>query len=137
MKKGLSSLVASMLLVAISLVAIGIVYNIFSSTSRLSPETNCALSSINPPIKILNVCSSEGLIRVTLERSLEGELTSIDIIKEGSQRAVWRCGNLCGQCTLPNAGESKIYYLQDSVASGTIQLLADSCPVSKSDIIAC
>ncbi len=146
-KKALSSVIAVVLLISISILAVGILstYVIKSSKSiQLSPESSCLDLKINQALKIESVCYDSKLaikeIKTTIRRNINTEqissLSFTHIIENKRER--WEVGGTCANCKLPEQGESKVYNLAPSdFEGGELILSTSSCELDRKEIKPC
>lgn len=146
-KKALSGVIAVILLISISILAVGIIstYVIKSSKSvQLSPESSCLDLKINQALKIESACydstSAIKEIKTTIKRNINTEqISNIDfthIIENKKER--WEVGGQCETCKLPEQGESKIYNLAPSdFEGGELIISSSSCELDRKEIKPC
>lgn len=144
-KRALSSVIAVVLLISISIIAVGIIstYVITSSKSiQLSPESSCLDLKINQALKIESVCYNSTIkeIKTTIKRNINTEqISSIDFthISE-NKKEKWEVGGQCLNCKLPEQGESKLYNLAPSdFEGGELILSTSSCELDRKEIKEC
>lgn len=133
-RKGLSTIVASLLVLVFSITLAVSVALLVTDTVRasLAPATNCALLQLNPPITIdtLFYDGESSTLTLTLTRSLTAPaFNSLQFnIASSSQSAGWICADICGACTLPASGESQTYTFTDvPEGSSSLSISADGC----------
>ena len=139
-KKALSTIVASLILILLSLVAVSILWTTFNNLAnriQMSPEINCFDIKIQPPIKINSVCYSEEKkqIDVELKRNLEElQINSLGLITETGE---WECSSTCGNCLILNTGETKTYFIDGETKPKEIVLKIDECIIETESIGDC
>jgi archaellum component FlaF (FlaF/FlaG flagellin family) len=144
-KKALSGVIAVVLLISLSILAVGIIstYVIKSSKSvQLSPEYSCLDLKINEAIKIESACYNSNIkeIKTTIKRNINtDQISSIKFthIAENKKEA-WEVGGSCLNCKLPEQGESKLYNLAPSdFSSGELIISSSSCELDRIKIKEC
>ena len=140
-KKALSNIVASLVIILLSLVAVS---TIWVTTKKLidnvalSPEIDCLDIKIQPPIKINSVCydSINKQIKVELKRNFqELQINSISILSNSGLE--WKCSSTCGNCLILNSGETKTYLLNEETQPAKITLAIEDCIIETKNVGNC
>ncbi len=134
-RKGVSSVVSTLLIVLVGIIIVGsIAFIIIRSTVTLSPTASCSSLSINPPISLQNICISslKDELSLTLKRTIEDtDITILNFeLHDGERRAEWLCSSFCGDCDILEPGSSKTYFLNTALYSpeiAVIQIRVDGC----------
>ncbi|MDO8460367.1 MAG: hypothetical protein Q7S74_04615 [Nanoarchaeota archaeon] len=147
-KKAISDVVATVLIVLLVLVAVGIVGIYIKKTVSeplLGPESSCLNTQVRNILSIESACYNEnsGYVKVNIERSLqEDSLDSFDFVliqgqSKESQR--WRVGGSCVGCVLPGVGEKKVYDLDagKSEEGSIVHVLVSGCGVASENVGTC
>ena len=139
-KKALSTIIATTIIILISLVAITMLWmSVKKLTERvtLSPEISCLDIKFDAPITIKSLCynSETQKIETELKRNIEDiKINSIYLLSDASE---WRCGVECQQCILLKQGETKKYFLDSEQKPKEITLKIENCIIETKDIISC
>ncbi|MFQ5531580.1 MAG: hypothetical protein ACE5ES_03110 [Candidatus Nanoarchaeia archaeon] len=133
-KKGLGTVIATVLLIVFSLTAVatlGIIIQKTVNNLLASPEFTCLDFQTNPAINIKTVCydeESKDLI-VNLERKISNlEIISLEIVTNSEQ---FFCGSSCGNCEILNQGLNKNYYFNTQKAPDKISLKVNNCFINE------
>lgn len=139
-KKALSNIIASLILILLSLVAVSMLWVTFNNLStkiQMSPEINCFDIKIQPPIKINSACfnSEKNQIEIELKRNLEElQINSLGLITETGE---WKCSSSCGNCVILNEGETKTYFLEAETKPKEIIFKINECVVETESVGDC
>ena len=139
-KKALSNIIASLILILLSIVAVSMLwttFNNFATRIQMSPEINCFDIKIQPPIKINSACYNEERkqLEVELKRNLEElQINSLELITETEE---WKCSSACGNCIILNTGETKTYFLDEETKPKEIILKINECIIETKSIGNC
>ena len=140
-KKALSNIIATLIIISISLLAIALIWNIFNNLAKeikMSPEINCFDIKIQPPIKINSACynSENKQIEIELKRNFnEIQINSISISSDSNSE--WQCSSTCGNCIILNSGEIKTYFLNEETQPKEIILQIEDCIIEIKNIGDC
>ena len=133
-KRGVSNIIATILIILVSVAAVGILWFYITNTIKpaLSPENSCFDFSINSPIKIDSACfnPASGNIEIKITRSFDSPpLNNLNFfINSDSISHGWSCSNACGTCSILNKGESKKYYFNSENQNNTkVYVQSDKC----------
>lgn len=147
-KKGLSDVLANVMLILLAIVAVGIVgaaVKQFVSSPSFSPQFSCLDMQASRHIYFDSACynSTSGEVNVAVKRTLSDrfEIKELRFVIdfEGKDSASWRCGGGCTNCNVLDLGNRRIYYF-DVRGLGkptAINLLADGCDAGKIDVRGC
>lgn len=139
-KKAISSIIATLIIILVSLVAVSmlwITFNNFANEIKMSPEINCFDIKIQPPITINSVCynSENKQIEVELKRNFnEIQINSLKLITETRE---WQCSSACGNCIILNSGETKKYFLDEQTQPKEITLQIEDCIIETKNVGSC
>jgi len=139
-KKAMSQVIAVLLIVLLSLIAVTTVWGVFKSITertQLAPEFECTQLSANMPIRITDACYNP--LTQDAEITLSRKLDTLDIKKInfiiGSN--TWCCGlPECSQCQILETGE-KIYYFDYETSPSSVALMIDKCFIEEKEIKMC
>ena len=139
-KKALSTVIATMILILLSLTAVGILGVTIKNLAdrvQMSPEINCFEIKTQPPMKIQSACYStqNNEIEITLKRDLQD--TKINELTFTAQNSEWCCGTNCPACTILNIAEAKTYYLNTAEKPEKISLNIGECLVETQNVGDC
>ena len=118
-KKGISEVIATVITILISLVAISLVWVVVNSIINepaLAPKFDCLDIQINTPIKIEYACYNLETeeFEVTLGRSLDNYyFEDIEFIIGGEE---WFCSDNCGNCVILKPNSKKTYFFSTTSA---------------------
>ena len=131
MKKGLSNVIVSVLLILLSISAIVIVWQVVKSQinrAQLSPSL-----CLNLEITIKSVCfnSASQEIEITLERKIpEKEIINLDFALNYKDKSeVYSCGEECPDCIIMDSS-TKTYYIQANKPD-SVSIKYESCLENK------
>lgn len=139
-KKALSTIIATTVIILISLVAITMLwFSVKKLTERvtMSPEISCFDIKIAPPVTIKSACynSETQKIQTELKRNLEDiKINSMYILSDANE---WGCGIKCSQCIILKQGETKKYFFDSEQNPGKITLKIENCIIETKNIISC
>ena len=144
-KKSLSTVVATILIVAISIVAIGTIYLVINNLIygvAYSPEFSCKDIKITPPISIRSACynPSTNEIEVSLKRNLnELKIYALEfLINSDEESSRYKCGDYGCTCTILNAGETKSYLFKTTqITNGKVSIIVNDCLIEEKIIDTC
>ncbi|MEM3074334.1 MAG: hypothetical protein QW727_00095 [Candidatus Pacearchaeota archaeon] len=139
-KKGLSNLIANILIILLSISLIVIIstslFKLINNPS-LSPEQSCLTFLSKKPILIKNLCHNEESkeIEVLIQRTFEKiEIDSINFVI-GKEK--YFCGNYCSNCEILSYGELKKYYLPFNENKDKMSLIVNNCLIEEIEIKKC
>ena len=143
--KGLSSIVTTMLLVLLTVVATGTLYSLIKTTVSdplSSPQFNCLNLQLNPPVTIQYACinSKTNDIEVKLKRESDLEINSLSFLLISDKgETPFSCGKSCSQCIILDSLDTKTYLLnpQNSLSQNSIKLYTYSCLIGEKTISNC
>ena len=146
-RKGLSGVVVSMLLISLSLAAVGLLgiyINKAVDEAELSPSFSCLEMQLNPTIRFQKACynNNTGDFELSVFRGGDGlNLKNIYFIlnfEDGGSRKLC-CGDGCDSCDVLEDGKSKDYYFSglglETKGNSILQVL--NCGVSEIEIEEC
>ena len=144
-KKGLSEVVAVVLLILMSIIAIGIVWTGLLPLFSLSPEFSCTQAQIEQSLIINNACfnSQTNDVELILSRSISGvieidtlEFTITSDSPEGNLN--YHCGEGadCDQATVLKKGETRTYFfnIPDRNTNEAIISINNGCALVSEEI---
>jgi len=146
-KKGISEVVAVVLIILISIVAISILFVVVRQQLDFSPQLSCTELQIKQVFGIKDACLDEasGKVITTLKRSFDDtQINSIGftISFANEEKINSICdgpfGLSCGSdCLIPKAGETKKFYLDITGQSNPESLLikANGCVLQNTEIL--
>jgi len=143
-RKGLSGIVVTVLMVALSLTAVGLfsVYlNTLTGEEEFSPAFSCLEMQLDPTIRLERACYNEetGDVELRVFRSDDNlNLKNIYFILNGegdSKRLC--CGEDCDSCDILESGGSKDYYFSTDGSEESVILSVLNCGVNQVDIGTC
>lgn len=140
-KKALAPIVATLVIILLTLIAISIVWITIKELTKdvaLSPEMNCLDVKIQPPIKINSACynSEKKQINLELKRNLE-KIPIESILVSSDTNSEWRCSSSCGNCIILSEGEAKTYFLDEETKPNEIILKINQCEIETKEITDC
>ncbi|MFA4953274.1 MAG: hypothetical protein WC584_03555 [Candidatus Pacearchaeota archaeon] len=139
--RALSTIIASLILILLSLTAVSIIWITIKGLTNsvaLSPELNCFDIKIQPPITINSVCynSENKQIEIELKRDFnELQINSISIFSDSNSE--WQCSSTCGNCIIPNSGETKTYFLKEETQPKEIIFQVENCIIETKNVRDC
>ncbi len=139
---GLSDIIATVLIIALSSIAVSLLWSTIRSSINLAPSFDCAALQINQPIEVQQAefNPQTGKVKLILQRKItdETKINEISFTIQNLDGSVgeFYCGQGCQQTTLPNLGETRVYYA--SVNENTIPVEVtfgiNSCTIYRSTI---
>jgi flagellin-like protein len=143
-KRGVSEVVTTVLLVAISVSIFSILYIFVIDYAQkplsLSP-TSCIDIQSSPPISIDSACynSLTKNVDVKLRRGIDNIVIDGLIISSKSlaDTSIVSCGGVCSSCKILNSGESKVYYVPVSEKPSIISLMVNDCELPEVSVEKC
>ena len=146
-RRGISGVVATVLLILLSMAAVGIIWvaiSQFAKSPQLSPEVQCSSFQYGTTIYIERACydATNNEVEITIKRGISGDfdIQSLGfVIYSDKDSASWRCDKNCLDCKIVDLGNSKTYYF-DVSGLGTPRsaaLMANSCNAGSATIGSC
>ncbi len=142
-KRAISSIVASILIVFLSITALALVWKAISPAIAVdfSPQVSCLQSQLQNAIKIKSACFDEitSKTMVRLERSLGSNIDELGFIFNGDQSESFVCSNnenICSNCKILEEGEVKDYYFTNR-KSDSLSIKSNGCIIAQKDILPC
>tara|TARA_Y100000310_G_scaffold331853_1_gene406241 strand:- start:1356 stop:1787 length:432 start_codon:yes stop_codon:yes gene_type:complete len=136
-KKGLSNLVATVLIILLSLTAIATlstqIISLINSPS-LSPETSCPVLASKNIIEIIKACynTETSETEIILTRNNKNILiSSLNFLLDEES---FSCNNACGTCEILEQGTEKYYFDKDATQ---VSLFANNCLLTQKTIENC
>ncbi|MEK6894504.1 MAG: hypothetical protein AABX10_03505 [Nanoarchaeota archaeon] len=137
-KKGMSSIIQVTLLMALSVMAISLVWGYVSDLSnslenQLSPAVDC----ISQKSKAISACvNSDGKVELSIDVGIEEKISYLDINYIGES---FSCGQTCGSCNIIDEQSRKKVYintqevvnLQDSISASINKCLPETLVISR------
>ena len=145
-KKGLSSVVATLIILLLALIALTITYATASNilySIKYSPSLTCSDIKIENPIEIVSSCYNEidGKIEIQLRRSFSSiEINELRFTLSSSLNSLdYSCGGFSCGCIILNQGEIRKYeFIPDSPQSyNQVIIKADDCILKEKEISVC
>lgn len=140
-KRALSTIIESVLVIAIAVLSITILASLILPTLDLSPQTACTDLKLNAPIEIKDVCYDvqTGDLQVIVQRSLNSPyLNSLEFSISNAQSAnskSFACSNTCGTCQILNSGESRKYFFNVAKQGlSFVSISADNCALTSTSL---
>ncbi|MFH1290739.1 MAG: hypothetical protein ABIH92_05005 [Nanoarchaeota archaeon] len=144
-KKGAAEAIATFALLAVTIAAVLFaswnVMNVLAMKSDI--QTSPAMICLNeqtapqgPSLEIDNACINlEGDIKVTVQRSLKD--IRINSLTFEFKDFIFKCGDSCADCTLPEPGETKTYFftLDNPQDQEKVTLYANECELDSRNIL--
>ncbi|MEK6890567.1 MAG: hypothetical protein AABX03_00350 [Nanoarchaeota archaeon] len=145
-KKAVSDVITNVLLIFLIVTIVSLfgflVNNLLKDNLEFSPEISCIKMQATPPITIEDVCfntetnTTQAVLKSsTIKEYSVGKFSMILELNAGTEK--YTCGNSCGSCEVMSDGETKKYYLKNSVAPSKISLIIDSCIIETDTILSC
>lgn len=146
-KKALSTIIATMMIILLSLVAISTIWITISSlinTVQYSPEFSCQDFTIQPPIRINKACfnlTTEDA-EITLKRNIDNfEIQKLIFIMQSStQSSEWCCGlPNCPQCQVlkPGTTQNYLFDFTEQNIPNKVALKIGECFIEEKEIGEC
>jgi|TARA_Y100000310_G_C20584972_1_gene764914 hypothetical protein len=126
-KKGLSNLIASVLIILLSITAIATLSTqIFSlvNSPTLSPETSCPILLSKQPIQVIKTCynTETSETEITLTRNNQNiKISQLSFLLDEES---FSCGESCGTCQILQTGTEKYYFDKDA---NQLTLFVNNC----------
>lgn len=145
-KKAISDVIATVLLISLSVAAIGVlsawIIPLVKESANLSPTISCIDLKSSPPIKIKDACFNEETkeIEVTLQRIAKDiTLSSLSFrIDSNSESFSFRCGDgsKCSSCRVLESGKVRTYFFSfsDFVSDVEFSWAIDDCQMNSIEI---
>ena len=139
-KKGISEIVQITSIIALSIIAITMIWGYVSylsniASNQLSPTVDC----LQLQTRITSACiNSEGNIEVTINKAITDKITRVNLVGDNNFKA--SCGESCSTCLLQESDSKKIFLENSNLQEGNkIYLTTDSCrtPLSETAITLC
>jgi hypothetical protein len=143
--KGISSVIATIVIIGISISAIAIVFPLIQQAIRgpmMSPTVTCSDFRTFTPLKMNEVCyTGKNEVRIKLARTLADiEIPSLRFsMSNNGKIRNWECAQTCGNCAVLQGGETKFYYLdaREPMQSASVSLFAGECPIEIKEVTPC
>ena len=147
-KKGLSEVIANVLIITIGIVAVSLIafyINGFINRPLLSPTISCIEMQTDSILKIGSACYNvkTNELEVTIKRSSLSEdgINSVKfMIETGTDSNLFECfSNSCSNCIVLDKGEIKTYYFSSEEGKETDEasVYVDNCLLDKKSIGNC
>ena len=146
-KKGLSQIIAVVILIMLSMASVSILFPVVrdiasSPEKQLAPLVSCLdIQASSPEIKSAVFDDETGELEIRIEKTaVDDYTTSFDFIVSSNQDSErFTCGEfICDQCVIQNSGETKTFYLKTSPGFNAeeVTLIVNSqCEVGTQDIL--
>jgi len=132
-KKGISNIVASVFLIALTVIAVSLLSATISKTINLSPQMSCLDLKLNPPVQIEKACLDSTLTtRLFLKAKSSSDIGSLEVITNNARYLI---GEGCGICKLPKEGETKLYPLSEQASLVSIKI--NDCIIETKPVTSC
>ena len=142
-KKALSTVVATLLMTLLAIIAITIVYFTIQSVinkAKYSPQVSCAELQLETPLNIISACynTETNNIEVNIRRGYsKTEIETIGfIIHTAANYSEYSCGGFGCGCTIPSEGNMKKYFFNEQNPEKII-LKANNCILEEKQIKEC
>lgn len=130
-RKGISSVVTTVLLILISIASLSIVASKVLPMIDLSPQISCTEMQISPPASIQSAVIENGEVKLTLQRYFTGrDIKALEFRIDSSEgSSQFACTPACENCIIPGEGELAEYYFafSPSEVPESIVLTIDGC----------
>ncbi len=143
-KRGLSEIVALVLVMLITILAVTILAGVLiriAKAPQLSPQYNCLQESIKQSLEVQSTCYNPQTkdVQVKIKRSLQNsEVQSINfILKDQIISKEFQCGNFCGSCQIVQQGNIQTYYIYSAEMPEEVSIKANNCLISTKQIKNC
>jgi len=130
--KAQAGVVSIIAFIAVAAILVSVIaYSIKSAAPSLSPIV-CTEESVKSSLTLKSLCldTNAQQVQVSIKRDITSpEINILDFsLSSAAGKAEWRCANTCGDCAVLNAGEEKIYYLNE-IPEGktTLEILSNGC----------
>jgi len=142
-KKGISNVIATVVLIALSVVAVLLIVapvnNILLAPS-IYEEKSCLDMQLDQTIKIKEACLNSPDIELTIERDLsQTQIASITFLLSGEKTETWFCNEDCPNSEILGIGQIKTYYLSpdNSPIDKKLTILIGDCQIDSATINNC
>ena len=140
-KKGLSEIIAVVLIISLSIIAVGMVWGVIKKqTAVLSPAFSCLDIQTQPPIEVSEAKTVNSKLEIKVSRKPTDE-TIINkmyftIVYTDSTTDIAYAGNDCTKTDILAKGETKKYYFDIPAGKNPRQIAygVNNCPVGGIDI---
>lgn len=145
-KLGLSSVVAVVLIIMLSVSALsilGIYIKELISSPSLSPKIECLEYNSQEVLKIVSACYNQDNNEIVLgvQRKAGYSIEKVNFVySDDSNSRTWACSSdTCGGCKIPDEGKSKNYFLSldNYETNGKIEIGTGNCVIDSIDIYPC
>mgnify|MGYP001586243065 CR=1 FL=1 len=142
-KHGMSTVVATLLMILLAITAITIVYSTIQSVinkAKYSPQVSCAELQLETPFNIMSACynTETNNIEVKIRRGYSKiEIETIGfMIHTTADYSEYSCGGFGCGCAIPDEGNMKTYFFNEQDAEKII-LKANNCILEEKQIREC
>ena len=143
-KKALSTVVATLLILLLSLVAITVVWivvkNLISPQIVLAPKS-CIDFQINAPYYLGKSCYNETSKELIIDLNKKYEKYDITdaffVVTEITGNSRWCCGKDCPDCKLPKTGLKKYYLSPIEQKPKSVTLDINNCILQTNPVVDC
>jgi hypothetical protein len=142
-KKAVSSIIATVILISLGLVAIGIVYTsarTIITDTLMSPEFSCIDYKTSQPITIQKICYNTETKEIELSLlkiSKDPYINKLEfVIDYETNSEKFSCDNSCSNCEILSAS-AKTYYFDSQDNPQDLTLIADKCILATKQISNC
>ena len=130
-KKGLSEVIATLIMIMLSLIAISMVWITVQSLTKkiqFSPEISCLDIQTKMPLQISSACynSETKETQFTIERNLEN-INIENLYFQTNYK--WCCGLNCPNCKILDKGTTKTYFLSEETKPKDASVFIENCLV--------
>jgi len=147
-KKALSTIVATLLVLLLCIIAIAIIYftiqNLINKT-RYSPQFTCSEIKLENPIEIISSCYN--LETNNIEITVTNSFSRINVekigflIKSSTDYSEYACGEIGCGCIVPEKGNTKTYFFEFSpeqiIQQEKLVLKVNNCILTEKQIKKC
>lgn len=136
-KKALSNIIASVMLILLSITAVSLVSVSIRKQIDFSPQLSCFDLKLNS-VSIEKSCynQSSGITEITLNRKFNSKFKSIELsVKNSAGSSLYRIGEGCLSSSLLEEGETKTYLIQEKADS--IILRIEDCAIESKKVSPC
>ncbi|MFH1585243.1 MAG: hypothetical protein ABIB79_00565 [archaeon] len=144
MKKGLSTVIANILLVLLGLISISLLFTTINTLIEKTSEQiemspiECIEFQGNPPIKIQKACynSQSEELEINLLKNTNVGVKNLDfIIQSKDETLIYGCGDCCRACDIVQSG-TKNYYI-NTKRPESVSLRVFNCIISIEKVGTC
>lgn len=142
-KRALSTVVATLLMTLLAIIAITIVYFTIQGVinkAKYSPQVSCAELQLETPFNIISACynTKTNNVEVKIRRSYsKTEIETIGfMIPTTADYSEYSCGGFGCGCTIPDEGNMKTYFFNEQDVEKII-LKANNCILEEKQIREC